>query len=57
MLELKELFIHAAARDAWPFIGQFATETLCENIGIMDGKVVKRADVDRLFITANYEVE
>ena len=38
-------------------MGQFATEVLCENIGILDNKQIKRADVDRLFITANYEVE
>ena len=55
MFELKELFIHVAAKEDWPNIGQFATESMCENMGLIDNKVIQRSDVDRMFITANYE--
>ena len=57
MYELKELFIHIAAKDDWPNIGQFTTETMCENMGLIDNKYIQRSDIDRLFITANYEDE
>ena len=55
MYTLKELFIHVATGEDWPTIGVFTTETMCENMGLIDNKVIQRSDIDRLFITANYE--
>ena len=55
MFALKELFIHVATKEDWPTIGVFTTETMCENMGLIDNKVIQRSDIDRLFITANYE--
>lgn len=50
---LKEIFLHTAAKDNFPCIEMFATEELSKNMGLIDGKHVKKKDVNRMFIAAN----
>ena len=49
---LKDIFLHAAAKDNFPKVSCRALEVLCAECGLIDNKHMKTGDVDRLYITA-----
>ena len=50
---LKDVFIHTASKDAFPTIEMFGTEEFSKHMGLIDGKHVKKKDINRMFIAAN----
>jgi len=50
---LKEVFLHTASHDAFPYITMFGTEEFATNAGLIDNKHVKKDAVNRNFIAAN----
>ena len=50
---LKEVFIHTASKDAFPYITMFGMEEFATMTGIIDNKMVKKDAVNRNFIAAN----
>ena len=50
---IKDVFIHTAAKDAFPTLEMYGTEEFSKNMGLIDGKHVKKKDVNRMFIAAN----
>lgn len=50
---LKEVFIHTASKDAFPYITMFGMEEFANMTGMIDNKIVKKDAVNRNFIAAN----
>lgn len=54
---LKEIFMHTASKYDFPCIGNYGTEEMSKNMGLMDGKVVLKDTINRTFIKVNSESE
>lgn len=50
---LKDVFLHIASKDEFPTIEMFGTEEFSKHMGLIDGKHVKKKDINRMFIAAN----
>jgi hypothetical protein len=53
---LKDIFIHTAAGPDWPFITQMQLQVFCDSLNLIDGKLVRLNDIQRIFITVNVEL-